>query len=71
MTTETTSERKLDSNTLNSIFHDCRQCGTCCKEYRKILLQPDEVAFITKMGGHVGVDVSMRDIREKGLTQAT
>lgn len=59
-----------DAGTLNTIFHECRQCGTCCREYRKILLQPEEAEFITKMGGHVGVDVSMREIREKGLVQA-
>lgn len=70
MTTTTKSQRVLDSDTLNTIFHECRQCGTCCKEYRKILLHPEEVEFITKMGGHVGVDVSMREIREKGLQQA-
>ena len=57
--------------TLNTIFDDCRQCGTCCKNYRKIVLQPDEVDFIKEMGGHVGVDVSLKEIREQGIDAAT
>jgi Fe-S-cluster containining protein len=61
----------LCESTLNTIFDECRQCGTCCKKYRKILLQPDETAFITRMGGHVGVDVSLDVIREKGIDAAT
>ncbi len=61
----------LSETSLNTIFDDCRQCGTCCKKYRKILLQPDEVDFIRKMGGHVGVDLELRIIREKGIEQAT
>ena len=61
----------LCETTLNSIFDDCRQCGTCCKNYRKIVLQPDEVDFIKQMGGHVGVDVSLKDIRELGIDAAT
>jgi len=61
----------LCESTLNTIFDDCRQCGTCCKKYRKIPLQPDEVAFIKQMGGHVGVDVSLKAIREQGIDAAT
>lgn len=61
----------LCESTLNTIFDECRQCGTCCKKYRKILLQPDETAFITQMGGHVGVDLSLDVIREKGIDAAT
>lgn len=60
----------LEAETLNTIFHECRQCGTCCRKYRKIALQPDEVAFIEKMGGFVGVVVSMKDIQNKGLEEA-
>jgi Fe-S-cluster containining protein len=60
----------VDEHALRTIFDDCRQCGTCCRKYRKIVLQPDEVEFITRMGGHVGVSVSMAAIREKGLTAA-
>lgn len=59
-----------DENTLRTIFDDCRQCGTCCRKYRKITLTAEEAPFIEKMGGHVGVDVSMQQIREKGRDQA-
>ena len=61
----------LSQSHLNTIFAACRQCGTCCKKYRKILLQPNEVEFIEKMGGHVGVDLTMKEIRTKGLKRAT
>lgn len=61
----------LSQASLNTIFDDCRQCGTCCKQYRRILLQPDEAEYITKMGGHVGVDLELRVIREKGIKRAT
>jgi uncharacterized protein len=60
----------VDSTALKTIFHECQQCGTCCKKYRKITLQPDEVDFIKKMGGHVGIDVTLAEIRAKGLTRA-
>lgn len=60
----------LSTTTLNTIFHECRQCGTCCKKYNKILLQPDEVEYIEKMGGHVGVNVSLAAIREEGAENA-
>jgi len=63
--------QKLCASTLNTILEDCRQCGICCKNYRKILLHPDETGFITRMGGHVGVDVSLDAIREKGIDAAT
>lgn len=61
----------VDEDQLRSIFHECSQCGTCCKEYKKIGLQADEVEFIKKMGGHVGVNLTMATIREKGLAIAT
>lgn len=61
----------LDQSALSSILHECQQCGTCCKTYRKITLQPNEVDFIKKMGGHVGVDVTLTDIRTKGLAKAS
>ncbi len=64
-------KNNLSVSALNTIFDECRQCGTCCKKYRKILLQPDEVAFIKKMGGHVGVDVSLSSIRDEGIELAT
>ncbi len=61
----------LEVSNLNTIFTPCRQCGSCCKQYRKITLEPGEVEFIKKMGGHVGIDVSLNDIREKGIQKAT
>jgi uncharacterized protein len=63
--------KTLCASTLNTILEECRQCGTCCKKYRKILLQPDETSFISQMGGHVGIDVSLDAIREKGIDAAT
>lgn len=60
----------VDEDALKTIFHECRQCGTCCKGYRKIVVQADEAEFLRKMGGHVGVNVSMKDIRENGLAAA-
>ncbi len=61
----------LCESSLKTIFDDCRQCGTCCKKYRKIALRPEEADFITRMGGHVGVGVSFLEIREKGIDAAT
>ncbi len=59
----------LDANNLKTLFQECRQCGTCCKKYKKVLLQGDEPAFIKKMGGHVGVDATLQELREKPLEQ--
>ena len=59
-----------DSDQLKTIFHECHQCGTCCKKYRKITLLPHEVEQIKKLGGHVGYDLSISEIREKGLANA-
>jgi uncharacterized protein len=61
----------ISESNLNTIFHECRQCGTCCKKYRKVTLYADEVLYIKKMGGHVGVNISMQEIWEKELEQAT
>jgi len=47
---------------LRTIFDQCRQCGSCCKRYSRVLLAPDEVEFISKMGGHVGVTRTLRDL---------
>ena len=60
----------MDSRMLDTIFEPCRQCGTCCRRYRKIPLTAEEAVFIEKMGGHVGVHVSMAQIRELGLEEA-
>jgi len=62
-----TASLSFDPAALRSIFADCRQCGTCCKSYRKITLQADEVDFIRKMGGHVGVEVSLTKLRDRPL----
>lgn len=59
----------LDNETFKTILQECRQCGTCCKRYKKVVLQNSEVEFIKKMGGHVGVDVTLRQLREKPLSQ--
>lgn len=63
------NNQEYDLSQLNSIFGECRQCGACCKKYKRILLQPNEVEFIKKMGGHVGVNVSMRQLQEKTMDQ--
>ncbi len=54
---------------LKNLLEECRQCGTCCKNYSKVLLQGDEAAFIKKMGGYVGVDATLKELREKSLQQ--
>jgi Fe-S-cluster containining protein len=58
---------RFDADALKTLFHECRQCGACCKKYRKITLYPDEVDFIRKMGGHVGVNASISQLRDKPL----
>lgn len=62
-----TAPSHLDDAALRTIFAECRQCGTCCRSYRKIALQPDEVDFIKKMGGHVGVAVSLNRLRDTSM----
>ncbi len=59
----------LDNDDLKTIFHECRQCGTCCKKYKKVLLETDEIEFIKKNGGHVGMDTTLKELREKSLQQ--
>ena len=59
----------MDAEALKTLFYGCRQCGTCCKTYRKILLYPDEADFIRKMGGHVGVNASLSELRAKPLQE--
>jgi Fe-S-cluster containining protein len=59
----------LDNANLKTLLHECRQCGTCCKKYKKVVLQENEVAFIKKMGGHVGIDATLKQLREKPLEQ--
>jgi Fe-S-cluster containining protein len=57
------------SSEMDSIFSDCRQCGTCCRSYRKIPLEPGEVDFIRKMGGHVGVDIPLNSLRKHTMDE--
>ena len=64
-----TDPAPLNTAALKTVFHECRQCGACCKGYRKIALKPEEVDFIRKMGGHVGVDASLARLREKPLAE--
>lgn len=58
-----------DPEILKTIFHECRQCGACCKSYRKIVLRADEVEFIKKMGGHVGTDIQLRSLLHTSLEE--
>ncbi len=60
----------LDQSALNTILQECRHCGACCRRYRKIVLQPEEVDFITKMGGYVGTSLSLRDLRGQSIEEA-
>lgn len=64
------SRTNLTAAELNSLFPECRQCGACCKNYRKVLLQPEEVEFIKKMGGYVGIEVRLNDLRKNSLDEA-
>ena len=52
---------------LNSLFHQCRQCGSCCRRFRRVVLKPEEVPFIKKMGGHVGMEISLSATRDTPL----
>lgn len=58
---------KLDETALKTLFHECRQCGSCCKRYKRVLLEPDEVEFIKKMGGHVGYELHLDALRDTPL----
>ncbi len=59
----------LSDAALKTVLQECRQCGICCKKYKRVLLQGDEVDYIKKMGGHVGVDATLRELREKPINQ--
>lgn len=63
------TDSNIDHASMKTLLQECRQCGTCCKKYKKVLLQGDEPAFISKMGGHVGVDATLRELRETPLEQ--
>ena len=60
-------DTKLTSENMDTLFAECRQCGTCCKTYRKVLLEPDEIDRIRALGAEIGVMVSLNDLREKNM----
>ncbi|WP_321372166.1 YkgJ family cysteine cluster protein [uncultured Desulfuromusa sp.] len=60
---------KLTSENLDTLFHECRQCGTCCKTYRKVLLEPDEIDRLRALGAEIGVMVSLNDLRKKTMNE--
>lgn len=59
----------LAPENLNTLFDECRQCGTCCKSYRKVLLEPDEVDRMRALGAEIGVMVNLNDLRTKTMDQ--
>ena len=63
------NQKHFDPQALRTLFHECRQCGACCKRFRKIALYPDEVDFIRKMGGYVGIDASIAQLRQHSLSE--
>jgi len=60
---------KIESLNLNTIFQECRKCGTCCKSFRKILLKPNEVERMKKLGANVGIMVSLNDLRKNNINE--
>jgi len=59
--------RDIDTDELDTIFHECSQCGTCCKSYPKILLEPDEVEQMKRLGANVGYMVHLDDLRGRKI----
>lgn len=59
--------KNLDSAKLNTLFAQCRQCGTCCKSYKKVPLEPDEIERMKKLGAHVGLMLSLNDLRNADI----
>lgn len=59
----------LDKNNLDTLLQECRQCGTCCKTYKKVLLKPDEVERMKKLGANVGVMIRLNDLRLKKINE--
>jgi len=62
-----TSHFKLTTDHLNTLLQDCRQCGTCCKTYRKVLLEVDEVDRLRALGAEIGIMVCLNDLRQKSM----
>ena len=65
----TVCDFKLSTEHLNTLFDECRQCGTCCKTYRKVLLDADEVDRLKALGAEIGVMVSLNDLRTKTMDE--
>lgn len=59
----------IEKNKLDTILQECRQCGTCCKTYKKVLLEPDEVERMKKLGAHVGIMIRLNDLRNKNINE--
>ena len=59
----------MEKNKLDTIFQECRQCGTCCKTYKKVLLKPDEVERMKKLGANVGIMIKLNDLRNKTIEE--
>lgn len=59
----------LTPENLNTLFEECRQCGVCCKTYRKVLLEPDEIDRLRALGAEVGVLVKLNELREKTMEE--
>ena len=64
-----TGDFKLTTDHLDTLFQECRQCGTCCKTYRKVLLEPDEIDRLRALGAEIGVMVHLNDLREKSMAE--
>ena len=63
------STSQLTTQNLNTLFNECRQCGVCCKSYRKVLLEPDEIDRLRALGAEIGVLVGLNELREKSMEQ--
>lgn len=64
-----TDNFKLNPESLNTLFDDCRQCGSCCKTYRKVLLEPDEIDRLRALGAEIGVMVHLNDLRDRTMEE--
>lgn len=59
----------LEKKNLDTLLQECRQCGTCCKTYKKVLLKADEVEGMKKLGANVGVMIRLNDLRTKNINE--
>lgn len=60
---------KLTAQDLDTLLEDCRQCGTCCKTYRKVLLEPDEIDRLRALGAEIGVMVGLNELRGRSMDE--